>query len=86
MCRLYKAYQKLYASMHDKATGPHKTQFRRDEDYVLFCWITQDFELYAAFNPLADKTQAIKMCNRVCQWVRDLENEIFVYGESTLSW
>jgi len=84
--RLYEAYQKFYASMHDKATGPHKTQFRRDEDYVLFCWITQDFELYAAFNPLADKTQAIKMCNRVCQWVRDLENEIFVYGESALSW
>jgi len=84
--RLYKAYQKFYASMHDKATGPHKTQFRRDEDYVLFCWITQDFELYAAFNPLADKSQAIKMCNRVCQWVRDLENEIFVYGESALSW
>ncbi|CAO2196056.1 unnamed protein product [Urochloa humidicola] len=84
--RLYKAYQKMYASMHDKSTGPHKTQFRRDEDYVLFCWITQDFELYAAFNPLADKTQAIKMCNRVCQWVRDLENEIFVYGESALSW
>ncbi|XP_040382936.1 vacuolar fusion protein MON1 homolog isoform X2 [Oryza brachyantha] len=84
--RLYKAYQKLYASMHDKATGPHKTQFRRDDDYVLFCWITQDFELYAAFNPLADKSQAIKVCNRVCQWIRDLENEIFVYGESTLSW
>ncbi|WVZ67219.1 hypothetical protein U9M48_016329 [Paspalum notatum var. saurae] len=84
--RLYKAYQKLYASMHDKVIGPHKTQFRRDGDYVLFCWITQDFELYAAFNPLADKTQAIKVCNRVCQWVRDLENEIFVYGESALSW
>nr|ASF57548.1 SAND family protein [Paspalum vaginatum] len=84
--RLYKAYQKLYVSMHDKVTGPHKTQFRRDGDYVLFCWITQDFELYAAFNPLADKIQAIKMCNRVCQWVRDLENEIFVYGESALSW
>ena len=33
MCRLYKAYQKVYASMHDKATGPHKTQFRRTEDY-----------------------------------------------------
>jgi hypothetical protein len=33
MCSFYKAYQKLYASMHDKATGPHKTQFRRDEDY-----------------------------------------------------
>lgn len=22
---------------------------------VLLCWVTQDFELYAAFDPLADK-------------------------------
>ncbi|KAH9700628.1 vacuolar fusion protein MON1-like [Citrus sinensis] len=53
--RLYRAYQKLYCSMHDKGIGPHKTQFRRDENYVLLCWVTQDFELYAAFDPLADK-------------------------------
>ncbi|KAF8397546.1 hypothetical protein HHK36_016464 [Tetracentron sinense] len=81
--RLYRAYQKLYASMHERGTAPHKTQFRRDENYapitlienfvlmfpkldllrnfyyvyvaVLLCWITQDFELYAAFDPLADK-------------------------------
>ena len=32
-CRLYRAYEKLFASMHDKGTGPHKTQFRRDENY-----------------------------------------------------
>jgi hypothetical protein len=24
---------------------------------VLLCWVTQDFELYAAFDPLADKVQ-----------------------------
>lgn len=32
-CRLYRAYQKLFASMHDEGIGPHKTQFRRDENY-----------------------------------------------------
>lgn len=32
-CRLYRAYEKLFASMHDKGIGPHKTQFRRDENY-----------------------------------------------------
>lgn len=32
-CRLYRAYQKLYASMHETGVGPHKTQFRRDENY-----------------------------------------------------
>nr|XP_009410022.1 PREDICTED: vacuolar fusion protein MON1 homolog A-like [Musa acuminata subsp. malaccensis] len=84
--RLIRAYQKLYFSMHDKRTGPHKTQFRRDEDYVLLCWITQDFELYAAFDPLAEKAIAIKTCNRVCQWVRDVENEIFLFGAAPFSW
>ncbi|KAG5515491.1 hypothetical protein RHGRI_036515 [Rhododendron griersonianum] len=84
--RLYRAYEKLYASMHDKGVGPHKTQFRRDENYVLLCWVTQDFELYAAFDPLADKALAIKTCNRVCQWVKDVENEIFLLGASPFSW
>ncbi|KAI9076136.1 hypothetical protein K1719_041834 [Acacia pycnantha] len=84
--RLYRAYQKLFASMHDKGVGPHKTQFRRDENYVLLCWVTQDFELYAAFDPLADKASAIKACNRVCQWVKDVENEIFLLGSSPFSW
>ncbi|KAI3826493.1 hypothetical protein L1987_00541 [Smallanthus sonchifolius] len=84
--RLYRAYQRLYASMHDKGVGPHKTQFRRDENYVLLCWVTQDFELYAAFDPLADKAVAIRICNRVCQWVKDVENEIFLLGASPFSW
>ncbi|KAK8562281.1 hypothetical protein V6N13_019691 [Hibiscus sabdariffa] len=84
--RLYRAYLRLYASMHDKGIGPHKTQFRRDENYVLLCWVTQDFELYAAFDPLADKARAIKICNRVCQWVKDVENEVFLHGASPFSW
>ncbi|KAL9275637.1 Vacuolar fusion protein MON1-like protein [Drosera capensis] len=84
--RLYRAYQKIYASMHDRGSGTHKTQFRRDEHYVLLCWVTQDFELYAAFDPLADKALAIKTCNRVCQWVKDVENEIFLLGASPFSW
>ncbi|KAK4741872.1 hypothetical protein SAY87_025460 [Trapa incisa] len=84
--RLYRAYQRMYASMHDKGNQPHKTQFRRDENYVLLCWVTQDFELYAAFDPLADKALAIRTCNRVCQWVKDVENEIFLLGASPFTW
>ncbi|XP_058757550.1 vacuolar fusion protein MON1 homolog [Vicia villosa] len=84
--RLYRAYEKLFTSMHDKGIGPHKTQYRRDENYVLLCWVTPDFELYAAFDPLADKALAIKTCNRVCQWIKDVENEIFLLGASPFSW
>ncbi|GAA0176583.1 hypothetical protein LIER_29552 [Lithospermum erythrorhizon] len=84
--KLLRAYQKLYVSMHEKDGGPHKTQFRRDENYVLLCWVTADFELYAAFDPLADKALAIKTCNRVCRWVKDVENDIFFVGASSFSW
>ncbi|KAL8159773.1 hypothetical protein V2J09_001310 [Rumex salicifolius] len=28
---------------------------------VLLCWVTQDFELYAAFDPLADKIYGLKL-------------------------
>ncbi|CAA7017800.1 unnamed protein product [Microthlaspi erraticum] len=83
---LYRAYQKLYASMHENGLGPHKTQYRRDENYTLLCWVTPDFELYAAFDPLADKAMAIKICNQVCQRVKDVENEVFLQGASPFSW
>ncbi|KAK4359666.1 hypothetical protein RND71_021895 [Anisodus tanguticus] len=36
---LYRAYQKIYASMHDNGIGPHKTQFRRDENYGMFFFL-----------------------------------------------
>eukprot|EP01018_Ginkgo_biloba_P020605 Gb_11455 [translate_table: standard] len=84
--RLFRAYQNLYASMHDRDIGPHKMQYRKDENYVLLCWITQDFELYAAFDPLAEKSSAITVCNRVCQWLRDVESEIFLLGATPFSW
>ncbi|GAV66405.1 Mon1 domain-containing protein [Cephalotus follicularis] len=84
--RLYRAYQNLYSSMHDKGIGPHRTQFRRDENYVLLCWVTPDFEFYAAFDPLADKALAIKTCNRVTEWVKYVENEIFLQGATPFSW
>lgn len=85
--RLYRAYQKLYTSMHGAgAAGPHKMQYRRDEHHVLLSWRTSDFELYAAFDPLADKSSAVAVCNRVCQWLRDLESEIFLLGATPFSW
>lgn len=83
---LLRAYQNLYSSMHIEAPGPHKMQYRRDRNYILLCWITQDFELYAAFDPLAEKSMAVATSNRVCQWIRDLENEIFFLGATPFSW
>ncbi|CAI9770808.1 unnamed protein product [Fraxinus pennsylvanica] len=53
---------------------------------VLLCWVTEEFELYAAFDPLAERDSAIKTCNRVCRWVKAVENDIFLLGASSFSW
>ncbi|KAL3687682.1 hypothetical protein R1sor_013991 [Riccia sorocarpa] len=85
--RLYRAYQKLHASMHNtEGGGPHKMQYRRDEFHVLLSWRTSDFELYAAFDPLAEKSSAIFVCNRICQWIRDMEAEVFLLGAAPFNW
>eukprot|EP00249_Psilotum_nudum_P018101 c26640_g1_i1 orf=59-1648(+) len=84
--RLFRAYQRLYASVHNGSAGTHRMQYRRDDNYVLLAWSTQDFELLAAFDPLAEKSSAIAVCNQVCQWLRNVESEIFLFGASPFSW
>ncbi|KAI5322309.1 hypothetical protein L3X38_031381 [Prunus dulcis] len=84
--RLYRAYQKLYASCMTEEMGPTKPSFEEMKTTFYYVGSPQDFELYAAFDPLADKALAIKTCNRVCQWVKDVENEIFLLGASPFSW
>lgn len=84
--RLFRAYQRLYASMHGAPGGSHQMQYRRDENHVLLGWSTADFEFFAAFDPLAEKSSAITVCNRVCQWIRDVENDFFFVGASPFNW
>lgn len=84
--RLFRAYQRLYASMHGAPAGPHQMQYRRDEYHVILAWSTGDFEFLAAFDPLAEKSSAITVCNRVCQWIRDVENDFFFVGASPFNW
>lgn len=84
--RLFRAYQRLYTSMHGAPAGSHQMQYRRDENHVLLAWSTADFEFFAAFDPLAEKSSAITVCNRVCQWIRDVENDFFYVGASPFNW
>lgn len=84
--RLFYAYKRLYASLHGGHGGSHQMQYRRDDNFVLLAWSTADFEFFAAFDPLAEKSSAITICNRVCQWIRDVESDVFYLGASPFNW
>ncbi|CAI6003109.1 unnamed protein product [Closterium sp. NIES-64] len=60
--------------------GGIKTQYRRTKDFVLLSWRTHDFEIMAAFDPLATKKPAIAVCNAICHMLQQLESELFLPG------
>ncbi|CAI5517948.1 unnamed protein product [Closterium sp. Naga37s-1] len=60
--------------------GGIKTQYRRTKDFVLLSWRTPDFEIMAAFDPLATKKPAIAVCNAICHMLQQLESDLFLPG------
>ncbi|CAI5486843.1 unnamed protein product [Closterium sp. Naga37s-1] len=60
--------------------GGIKTQYRRTKDFVLLSWRTPDFEIMAAFDPLATKKPAIAVCNAICHMLQQFESELFLPG------
>eukprot|EP00850_Spirogloea_muscicola_P018907 SM000178S03472 [mRNA] locus=s178:197869:201451:- [translate_table: standard] len=83
---LFRSYQRLTISMQGQGGGPHKMQYRCNDEHVLLAWRTDDFELYAAFDPLSNKAPAIAVCNKICQWIYDLDSQLFLNGSASSSW
>lgn len=56
--------------------------------HLYFCAIPVGLVLNFLFFFHNDCMQAlaIKTCNHVCQWIKDVENEIFLLGASPFSW
>lgn len=48
---------------------------------VLLCWVTPDFELYAAFDPLADKVLLLLMYLRLFSCISILTFVMMKYGK-----
>ncbi|KAK3263019.1 hypothetical protein CYMTET_28154, partial [Cymbomonas tetramitiformis] len=82
--RLLREYQRLHAAVHlDTVPGhpesqSHRVHFRGSEQYVLLATISAEFELYAAFDPLTDKSAAVSICNRLSGWMRGEEADLFI--------
>jgi len=77
--RLLREYQRVYALTHSPTKSEqHRVHFRSGEKQVLLAVMGQDFELYAAFDPLTDKASAVPICNRLCAWLNQKEADLFM--------
>ncbi|GBG79257.1 hypothetical protein CBR_g29308 [Chara braunii] len=86
---LFRSYQRVFVSMQGGGgmSSGTKMECRRTEQHFLLAWRTSDFELFAMFDPLAEKEYAVAVCNRICIWVRENECDVFlVSNNGPMTW
>lgn len=77
----------VYLSIQSRLVSPASQQVKlchhfTDQEVVLG-WITQSFELYSAFSPLASKLKIITAVNKLLRWIKNEENKMFILSAPT---
>mmetsp|Transcript_36678 Transcript_36678/g.57594 ORF Transcript_36678/g.57594 Transcript_36678/m.57594 type:complete len:384 (-) Transcript_36678:1034-2185(-) len=70
--RLFRMYQHLYSRSKEMRLSCCKSKFE-----IMFFWQTDQFCLFAVFDPLETKKGIVKGCNEVSEWVKDREGRFF---------
>lgn len=76
----------IYLEMQHQLHSPHrplKLIYRGDSHENVLGWVTQTFELYAAFAPDATKATAIKTINAMLKWCKKEETSLFILDAPT---
>ncbi|KAK4304254.1 hypothetical protein Pmani_013009 [Petrolisthes manimaculis] len=80
--RVFGLYQLLHHRVHS-AARPLKMIYLVMDTHTLLGWVTKDFELYAALEPLVTKQNAIVYINKLLRWIKNDENRLFILSSPT---
>ncbi|XP_075904054.1 vacuolar fusion protein MON1 homolog A [Nelusetta ayraudi] len=80
--RLMQLYQDLHSHLHHP-TRPLRFFYRCGETENLLAWVTNGFELYLCFSPMATKALAVSAVNRLLKWIRKEEDRLFILSPLT---
>ncbi|XP_042233324.1 vacuolar fusion protein MON1 homolog A-like isoform X1 [Homarus americanus] len=80
--RLFGLYQLLHHRVHS-VSRPLKMVYMVMDTQTLLGWVTREFELYAALEPLVTKHNAIIYVNKLLRWIKSDENKLFILNSPT---
>ena len=78
---LMRDYQHMVYSVRGGAggcEGKHRVEHRAFEGHSMFAFVATEFELYAAFDPLVEISEAVALCNGLCAWIQGRSEELFL--------
>lgn len=78
------AYSRMYAAMQPDAGNPTSTgrpsqrvRYAQGRTCTALGFIGTEFELYAAFDALVLKREALEICQRIASWVKANQASLF---------
>ena len=82
--RLFPLYQNIHAQLHRPGV-PLKNYFYSGCSEVICTATSRDYELHAAFSPLITKTLAYDAFEKLKQWIKREDDNLFMGAEPTFS-
>ncbi|KAK8722070.1 hypothetical protein OTU49_012464, partial [Cherax quadricarinatus] len=79
---LFGMYQLLHHRVHS-VSRPLKMVYMVMDTQTLLGWVTKEFELYAALEPLVTKNNAIIYINKLLRWIKCDEHRLFILSSPT---
>lgn len=88
--RLFRAYQRIHAQVHAGASGERRDNlacFFGGAHESILVWLNADFEFFATFSPLVEKTAAMSICTYLVNtWLHKERGKLFLIGRSLGEW
>ena len=73
------AYARVHAAMFGEGgIVRQRVHFTRDDSRVALAYTGAEYEVYAQFDTLLDRSTAVAICQRLCAWIKGQHAELFV--------
>ena len=58
--------------------SPLRVYFHRTDEFSVLAYASAEYEMYALFDALAQKPAIVRICQRLCAWIKAQQAELFV--------
>lgn len=82
----FKRLEGMYFELHNRIHNsgrPVKLIYEMKEKEILLAWVTQAYELFAAFEPTVHRNDVINLVNKLLKWIKKEENSLFILSAPT---
>ena len=64
--------------MFAEPSAVQRIHFQQDDCCTIMAFVGSEYELFAAFDALAEKPRALEICQRLCAWVKASQATLFM--------